>query len=235
MATKNSELKDTFASIAGMIGQLLDETFSQLEALAEGYRSDLEPLLEAHQAIGAQHLQQGKQRMVRALGNMHPIVSSIGIVIEAGVMEALPHWIECIERDADGAIYTTKNGAIPWRGAFYDYLNADWMSLPREGRGRVAVGPYVDLDRYLLTLSCPLRTADRFLGVMAGDFLLDDFERWLAPLLSKVVADCGVFNNEHRVVVSNSATFPVGELVATTKLKRKRYPCGDVGWYVGTA
>jgi hypothetical protein len=234
MATKNSELKDTCVSIAGMIGQLLNETFAQLEALAEGYRSDLEPLLEAHETIGAQDLLQGKQRMVRALGGAHPIVSSMGIIIDAGVMDTPPHWIECIERDADGVIHTTKNGVIPWRGAFYDYLNADWMSLPREGHSRVAVGPYVDLDRYLLTLSCPVRTADRFLGVVAGDFLLDDFERMLAPLLSKVVVDCGVFNGEYRVLVSNSAAFPVGELVATTRLKRTRYPCGDAGWFVGT-
>lgn len=235
MATKNAEFNDTFARIAGMIGQLLDETFTQLEALADGYRADLAPLCGEGEAIGAQDLQQGKQRMVRALSNAHPIVSTMGVVIDAGVMETVPHWIECIERDADGVIYTTKNGVIPWRGAFYDYLNADWMSLPREGHGRVAVGPYVDLDRYLLTLSCPIRTEERFLGVVAGDFLLDDFERMLAPLLSKAVIDCGVFNSEHRVLVSNSATFPVGELVATARLKRKRYPCGDAGWYVGTA
>ncbi|MCO5396694.1 hypothetical protein [Ralstonia soli] len=235
MATKNSELKNTCASIAGQIGRLLDETFSQLEALAASYREDLELLLETDGVIGARDLQPGKQRMVRALANAHPIVSSMGVVIDTGVTKALPHWVECIERGADGEIYTTKNGVIPWRGAFYDYLNADWMSLPREGHRRVAVGPYVDLDRYLLTLSCPIQTEERFLGVVVGDFLLDDFERLLAPLLSKVDVDGGVFNSEHRVLVSNSATFPVGELVATARLKGKRYPCGDVGWYVGIA
>ncbi|RQS05806.1 cache domain-containing protein [Burkholderia sp. Bp8998] len=235
MATKISDLKDTFVGIAGQIGLVLDETFVQLEALAEGYREDLMPLLDASGAIGTTDLQHGKQRMVRALGSSHPIVSSMGVVIDVGVIEGLPHWVECIERDVEGAIYTTKNGVVPWRGAFYDYLNADWVSLPREGRRRVAVGPYVDLDRYLLTLACPIRINDRFIGVVAGDFLLDDFERMLAPLLSKAVVDCGVFNDEHRVLVSNSATFPVGELVSTTRLKRKRFPCGDVGWYVGTA
>ncbi|EEF25963.1 conserved hypothetical protein [Ricinus communis] len=177
----------------------------------------------------------GKPKMVRALSAADEAVFSMAVVVDGGVIEGVPYWYECIERDADGAIHATQNAALPWRGAFYNYLNADWMNLPRVSHARAVVGPFVDIDKYLLTLSFPLLLGGRFIGVIAADIRLDDFERILAPLLSKAIGDCAVLNGENRVLVSNAATFPVGELVDLAKLKKKRYPCGDEGWYVGIA
>ncbi|MCO4878253.1 cache domain-containing protein [Paraburkholderia caribensis] len=230
MAARNPGVSDALAKLARKTSQVFDDTFQQLDQLASVYCQEARSALDKGLSLTAEDFARAKSRMIRTLSSSDPVVSTMGILVDSDVIKGLPYWLDCIERDPDGAIHAAHNESLPWRESFYEYLTADWMSVPRSEHVKYVAGPYVDLDRYLISLSVPILVDDDFLGVVVADIRLDDFERMLAPLLSKANFDCAVLNADNRVLVSNSASFPVGELVDSTKLTS--IPCSDVGWYV---
>lgn len=157
-------------------------------------------------------VQQMRPYLVRALQRLDGHAFSLGIILDENIIAGTSYSLSWLERAADGTIQNDSNIRYPWRGNFYEYSNADWMSLPRSSREPVIVGPYVDFDKYLLTLAVPVIVSGQFIGVAAADLRLDDFERLVAIPLSQCEKDCLIVNSEGRVVVSNTTTHPVGSI-----------------------
>lgn len=150
--------------------------------------------------------------LVRALMRLEGNAFSLGIILDENIIPSTNYSLTWLELAEDGSIQDDLNIRYPWRGSFYEYSKADWMNLPRLNREAVVVGPYVDFDKYLLTLAVPIVVSGRFMGVTAADVRLDDFERSVACPLSKFEQPCLIVNSEGRVVVSNTTPHPVGSI-----------------------
>jgi hypothetical protein len=100
---------------------------------------------------------------------------------------------------------------------YYDYAAAEWFVVPRQTGRRHVVGPYVDVhgtDRYLLTLTEPVLAGGVFLGVAGADVPVSRFEQLVLRGLADLPVELVVVNAEDRVVVSTSARWLAGELLA---------------------
>jgi len=193
-------------------GAVFDSTFSELEKLARRFESLVESSKCSKKGISESGASKIRPDMVRALSNLEGYAYALGIVLDEGIIDNAPYWLNWIEIDSDGIIQDDSNIRYPWRGNFYEYPNADWMVIPKSEHRPVIVGPYVDFDKHIMTLATPIIADQIFLGVSAADIRLSDFERIVARPLSLINRDCLLCNHEGRVVVSNTANAPVGSL-----------------------
>ncbi|SNB73800.1 MULTISPECIES: cache domain-containing protein [unclassified Pseudomonas] len=191
---------------------VFDSTFTELEKLASRFELLISSSKNTKKSISESGLSKIRPDMVRSLTSVGVYAYALGIVLDEGVIEDSPFWLNWIEIDSDGIINNDSNIRYPWRGNFYEYPNADWMVIPKTQRCPAIVGPYVDFDKHIITLATPIVVQDRFLGVSAADIRLSDFERIVATPLSRIGRDCLLCNHEGRVVVSNTASAPVGSL-----------------------
>ncbi|KIQ08967.1 MULTISPECIES: PDC sensor domain-containing protein [Pseudomonas] len=191
---------------------VFDSTFVELEKLASRFELLVSSSKNTKKGISESGLSKIRPDMVRSLTSLEVYAYALGIVLDEGVIEDSPFWLNWIEIDSDGIIHDDSNIRYPWRGNFYEYPNADWMVIPKFQRRPAIVGPYVDFDKHIITLAIPIVVQERFLGVSAADIRLSDFEKIVATPLSRIARECLLCNHEGRVVVSNTANAPVGSL-----------------------
>lgn len=207
---------------------IFHSTFDELEKLASQFQVLIASAMKTKRGISETGLNKIRPEMIRSLAKLENYAYALGIVLDEGVIENSPFWLNWIEMHSDGIIQDDSNIKYPWRGNFYEYPNADWMVIPRVERRSVIVGPYVDFDKHIITLATPIVVDHRFMGVSAADIRLSDFEQIIAGPLSLLDRDCLVCNHEGRVVVSNTASAPVGSL--NELYLGRGEPISDTGW-----
>ncbi|WP_162463823.1 MULTISPECIES: FCD domain-containing protein [unclassified Mycolicibacterium] len=146
-------------------------------------------------------------------------LTGIGVIAETDTVPGVKYWMTWLERTPSGALAPANHVLDPTRDDFYDYENREYLAYPREHRTPWAMGPYVDyngVDDYVVTVSVPIMDDNRFLGVAATDILAADMERSFSPWLADATGLCLLVNAEGRVLVSNSLTYSMGELVRST-------------------
>jgi DNA-binding FadR family transcriptional regulator len=155
-----------------------------------------------------------------------PAVGGMGVMFEPGVFPDHPY----------GGAWVTRAGemthpADPERDDFYDYSMAEWLVEPRSTGMGAITGPFVDsrgANEYILTVAEPLAVGGRFLGVAAADIPLAEVESAVASLLGAAGRACVIATAEGRVVVSNTAAHPPGELIGELRGERRTSP--RTGW-----
>lgn len=133
-----------------------------------------------------------------------------------------------------GGITQSRHAMDPRRDDYYDYLDREYMANPREQGSACITGPFVDYggtNDYTITVSSPIMHDSQFLGIVALDLLVSQFERGLAKTLARSMTPCAVVNEDSRVVVSNSVAFAGTALVDRGTVDIS-VPCGDSGWSV---
>lgn len=205
-----------------------DEIFAGLQLVAAKCERIAQEELNRHGTLKPGFVKTMRPDLVRTLAGMVPIVYSVSIVIDDHVIPGVPFELHMIERDGDGVITDDSNVRYPWRAAFYEYSNAEWMVVPRASHRPEVVGPFVDFDKYIFSLVTPIYVAEQFIGVAAADIRLSDYERRLAQTLSRFSNDVAVINSAGRVVLSNCSSQPVGSLVDTAGIASKA--CGSSEW-----
>ena len=148
----------------------------------------------------------------------------MGFILEPGLIPATPLRLEWWQITGDGR----RAGPTPLDAdlnpdslGFYDYAAAEWFAQPRRTGQRHVLGPYVDVhgtDRYMLTLTVPVLAGPgsppAFLGVAGADVPVARFERLVLGGIGEVTGPVVVVNAERRVVLSTSARWLPGDLVA---------------------
>ncbi len=191
---------------------VFDHVFAELHVIAKTFELLEGEVFRASGLLSEEEVGRVRPHIVRSLQRLEHHAFAIGVVLEANVVSGAPFWLGWIERMSDGTIQDDSNIRYPWRGSFYEYESSPWMERPRESGVDSVVGPYVDFDKYLITLSSPIVIGDRFIGVAAADIHLHDYERLVAIPLSRIRTDCMICNGEGRVVVSNSSSQAVGSI-----------------------
>ncbi|MEU3979004.1 cache domain-containing protein [Streptomyces sp. NPDC026672] len=143
------------------------------------------------------------------------LVSGVGFVAAPGLLTDVPAWLEWWQTDAEGDVRPLLPDLDPDRSAYSDYTHWDWFALPRDTGRRAVAGPYVDYlcsDEYSLTLSAPVRVAERFAGVAAADVYLRHFEAVALPLLRELPGPAHLVNARGRVAASADPARLAGSL-----------------------
>lgn len=165
-----------------------------------------------------------QQRVARTLFShleeIDPATHGLGVIAEVGVVPGHTYWLDWWHRTQAGNLERdTRHVMDPHRDDFYDYESREFIAHPRKYLVPWATGPYVDyggVDDYLVTVSVPIIREGSFLGVAAADLLVADLERTFAPWLADAKGPCLLLNAEERVIVSNTVTHNVGDVVRST-------------------
>ena len=182
-----------------------------------------------------------QQRVARSLFSRLDQIESathgLGVIAEVGVVPGHTYWLDWWHRTETGNLERdTRHVTDPRRDDFYDYESREFIAYPRKNLLPWATGPYVDhggVDDYLVTLSVPIVREGRFLGIAATDLLAADLERIFAPWLARAKGPCLLLNAEERVIVSNTVTHNMGDVVrATAEFQVARL--GVFGWSLST-
>ena len=189
-----------------------EKVFGELRLISSQFTQLIENKSAQNSKVADSDVKHMRPSLVKALMRLDGSAFSLGIILDENVIPGTDYALSWLELSSDGSIQEDSNSRYPWRGNFYEYTKAEWMSLPRLNREPVVVGPYVDFDKYLLTLAVPIVVSDHFIGVAAADVRLDDFERSVAYPLSRFELPCLIVNSEGRVVVSNTTSHPVGSI-----------------------
>lgn len=189
-----------------------DRLVGQLELLATAVAGPL----GSGEASGALHNLVSGAVLAR-VDEIEPTIDGIGVLAEVGTVAGHPYWVDWWHRTESGQVERDARHVLdPERDDFYDYEAMEFMAYPRIHRTAWATGPYVDYggaDDYLISISHPILHDGRFLGVAAIDVLVADIERRFAPWLARAEGTCLLLNSDSRVIVSNSVTHNVGDVV----------------------
>ncbi|MFD4559646.1 FCD domain-containing protein [Streptomyces sp. NPDC058469] len=204
-----------FSSFPAEVRNFADQLLTQLrliaEAVAEPLASNINPS-DLHNVVG--------RAVMARLNDIGPAIDGIGVLAEVGTVAQHPYWLDWWHCTKTGPFERdTRHVLDPERDDFYDYELKEFIARPRTHRAPWATGPYVDyggVDDYSMTFSYPISHDDQFLGISAIDVLAADMERHFAPWLAQAAGTCLLLNSESRVIVSNSATHNVGDVVRAT-------------------
>ncbi|MFF9238786.1 cache domain-containing protein [Streptomyces sp. NPDC014801] len=229
--------------VAREVGGALEAVFAAVAATAD----DTAALLGAVTAAGRRPasadlaaLRPGLHLRLRR----QELVSGVGFVAAPGLLADVPAWLEWWQCGPEGDVRPLLPDLDPEQSAYSDYTHWDWFALPRDTGRRAVAGPYVDYlcsDEYSLTLSAPVRSDGRFVGVAAADVYLRHFEAAVLPLLRALPVPARLVNARGRVAASADPAHLAGSLTKGTDfagaLERGRpvdlpgmrlLPCGDV-------
>lgn len=172
--------------------------------------------------------------VIGRLATVSPLVNGLGVIAEVGVVPTRPYWMCWWIQSEEGPAEDPHHVMDPDREDFYDYSDREFIAHPRAHRQPWASGPYVDyggVNDYTVTVSSPIVVEGRFVGVAAADLLVSDLERMLAPWLTGITGVGLLLNSEGRVIVSNSVTHNVGDVLRTLDGARTT-DVGAFGWRV---
>lgn len=210
IASRKHKTPSAGQSMSDAVREMVDSLIEQLRAFA----SDVGPIL-----VGAETHASARSRVsLAALGRfdqMPDYVQGMGVLAEVGVVPDRPYWIEWWQRTEAGPVEDNHHVLDPDREDFYDYSTREYMQRPRVTGAPWAQGPYVDsggVDDFVLTVAVPIVVGDRFLGVSCADVLVAAVESRLSPWLAED-EEAFLINDEGRVIVSNSMTAGVGDLL----------------------
>ena len=226
LATAHPKTPHKDSNLEGEIRALVKTMVRELTAIAKKAAPALSgdmPFPEARARLALAVLQH--------VDSFPPIVKGIGVNAEVGALPSQPYWIQWWLRTEDGPVEDNHHVMDTSHEDFYDYQFMEYMVRPRESGQPWAHGPYVDyggVDDYILTISAPALVDGEFRGISLVDVLVADLESWLAPWLVGP-DECVLLNGDNRVIVSNSVTHGVGEVLGDT-VADKAVTFPEFGW-----
>ncbi|WP_375479766.1 GntR family transcriptional regulator [uncultured Jatrophihabitans sp.] len=201
-------------SIADEVASAVDMIMSRLRAIVDAAGRAMTHSFDA-QSLRLQVSRSAMAGLIDGPVELH----GIGFIAEPGVIPGHKYFLACWRQSEDGAVPDDSHVTDPERDDFYDYPSQDFFTVPRAGGTGVAQGPYVDyggVNDYIVTFSLPVLVEGRFVGIAVADLPVATLEHRLAPWLAGKTRETVVVNAEGRVVVSNSATYIVGDVLAST-------------------
>jgi Cache domain len=198
--------------VLGSVAELAAETAAIAAAAQEAAR----PLRRADLAA--------LRRRVAAVLRQHAgLVAGAGVVLAPAALADAPRCIEWWWADQGSGPEQLQVDLDPESAEFYDYTATQWYREP-ESTGRPSVaGPYVDYictHQYTITLSVPIATSGRFVGVAGADILAGQVERLVLPGLGRLDRPAILVSGDGRVIASSTAAIPPG----TAAFRHPWYP-----------
>jgi hypothetical protein len=154
-----------------------------------------------------------RPRVVAVLRQHGDLVAGAGAVLAPAALADAPRCIAWWWADQGSGAEQLQVDLDPESAEFYDYTATQWYREPRAtGRASVA-GPYVDYictHQYTITLSVPITSSGRFVGVAGADILAEQVERLVLPGLVRLGRPALLVSGNGRVIASSTAAIPPG-------------------------
>ena len=227
----------TLEDCAGVVGDLFETVYTRIDA----WRA----VIDDYTARGGKVSRTGIDAIVGAtvahdLATHHLPIIGAGFVAAPGfVADAHWHlawWLGDANTFGLGAtrphIRRLDTVEDPTSDRFRNYTTLEWWRVPQRTGRRHITGPYVDYlctDEYTLTLTVPVFSGARMIGVVGADLYVSDVERALLPPLRSVGPNTTLVNGSGRVLVSTNPHVATGSVVrsAPSEGDAARMPCGD--------
>lgn len=189
------------------------------------------------------------------LQRLHPLLEGMieqfggllvgaGFVAEPDFLADAAHWLEWRMANDDG--FSTMEVTLDANEiADYNYVESEWFAAPKRGVETSVVGPYVDFggtNAYVVTLTIPVRSGERFMGVVGADLSVDRVEAMLRRLTRTVGLAAMVVTHEGRVIASSVPRQYPGTLLRGLPAVLERaargeqrvhiFDCGDLPWHL---
>ena len=152
----------------------LEQIFGALDHLAQRLNEVAVRTAAAGGAIHRSDLTPLQPVIFDILATNGDLVAGAGVITAPNLLRDAPRWLEWWWTTAAGTAEALRVNLDPAAPDFFDYTTADWYATPLRTLTRQAAGPYVDYactGEYAITLSAPIRSGDRLLGVAAADVL----------------------------------------------------------------
>lgn len=203
-------------AIAAYVAETIDPIFATIDA----WRDALEAELSRHPEPTAALL----DPIVSAL--VHPALEGSGLITGAGFV-ATPGYLADAQwhlawwlagdgtRDAAG-VRRLAAVSDPDSEDFRDYTGLEWWRVPERTGTRHLTGPYVDYvctDDYTVTITTPVRTAGRMVGIVGADAYAARLELELRQVIRGAGATCAVVNASGRVVTATESRREPGSIL----------------------
>lgn len=209
--------------IAQAVGDALNVVFSHLDLMGDFVATTL--ATQGSESFVKDNDGPLHDYVVGALTDLAPVIG-MGVAFAQDIIATQPRRLAWWQPSITG-IKPLRLNLDPASVDVYEYPDMDWFRLVRDGRQRVAFGPYVDYsgsNEFTVTMASPISLNGRFLGVAGADLSLELLEnRWL-ELLRESALDAALLNSEHHVVLSNCARW------ATSDRLRKIPAAGSDGF-----
>jgi hypothetical protein len=169
--------------------------------------------LAAGEPPGRDDLASLRPRIFELLATHRGLVAGAGVITTPDLLRDAPRWLEWWWTTASGTPEALRVNLDPSAPDFYDYTTADWYATPERTRARRVAGPYVDYactNEYAITLSTPVSSGERVLGMAAADVLVSSLERQVLPVLASIGRPVALASADRRVIASNSPHWAPG-------------------------
>ena len=174
------------------------------------------------------------QSMRDMLASPQRIVVGMGMIVTPDLLSDVPLYLEWWQRESSAEPPSPlKVDLNPSSLGFYDYAAAEWFEVPRRSGKRHIVGPYVDVHgtgHYLMTLTAPVIDDGQLLGVVGADVTVCNFETLLLRALQPERTHVVIVNAEDRVVMSTSAQYLTGSLLADGRDRSTTHEMPGLPW-----
>lgn len=150
-----------------------------------------------------------------------------GVVLAPGALADVPRCIEWWWADQGAGPEQLQVDLDPESAEFYDYTTTEWYRQPERTGQRSVAGPYVDYictHQYTFTVSVPVVSAGRFVGVAGADILAEQVERLVLPALARLGRAAVLASGNGRVIASNTAEILPGTAVDRPELRADLVP-----------
>ncbi|MBC9926628.1 MULTISPECIES: cache domain-containing protein [unclassified Leucobacter] len=212
MSHPRATLDDTLANVRDWFQGHFDE----LTAFSAALTSELH--LDAH---GLLNMTDANRRRMKATSTAflaeHPVVDGCGLIFAHSALGTDNGRLEWWVREEESRFARYSFGVVPGADRYYDYEQHEWFQRAFFEGARAAVGPYIDylgVESYVVTITVPAEVDGRRVGAVGNDLLVGDLEATLMPILRACDHEVVILNRHGNVIVSNSAAYLPGELVA---------------------
>jgi hypothetical protein len=195
----------------------LEQIFDALDTLAERLREIVARADATGAPLHRSDLTALHEAIFHILATNRDLVAGAGVIAAPNLLSDAPRWLEWWWTTAAGTPEALRVNLDPAAPDFFDYTTADWYATPQRTLTRQAAGPYVDYactGEYAITLSTPICSGHRLLGVAAADVLVSSVERRVLPALMSIAHPVVLANMDGRVIASNSPHWTPGLRVA---------------------
>lgn len=150
----------------------------------------------------------------RTIRKFAGLLVGAGFVADPMFLKDAAPWVEWRMPDDKGfhPLEVTLDASLV---SHYNYLEADWFVLPKEGAAQAVVGPYVDsggTNAYVITITMPVVFEGVFIGIVGADLSVDRLEAVLRRLIRPMDIAAMIVSAEGRVVASNISRWHPGML-----------------------
>lgn len=206
------------ARVAGWIAAVVEDVFASLEEVRARMLGCHRAVMDRGERLTSDDIAQLRPELLERLRREGEgeVVVGMGMIVTPGLLADEPRRLEWWHTVPGRDPAFLNVDLDPESIGFYDYAEAEWFAVPRRTGARHVVGPYVDYggtDRYMLTLTLPVRAEGEFLGVVGADVPVSRFEALLLPGLAALDDEVILINAERRIILSNSARRLTGSLL----------------------